>query len=845
MKKYRPEKIEKKWQKKWEESKIFQAADKSRRKKFYFLVEFPYPSGEGLHVGHCRSYIGLDILARKRRMEGFNVLFPIGWDAFGLPTENYAVKTGIHPIAATRKNTANFRRQSKKIGLSFDWSREINTTNPEYYKWTQWIFLQLFKKDLAYKAKMPVNWCPSCKIGLANEEVVEGKCERCGGQVVKKEKEQWMLKITKYAERLIKDLNRVDYPEKVKISQKEWIGRSEGWEIKFSLFFSGSSEKGRELENSVSVFTTRPDTLFGCTYLVLAPEHALIEKIKSRIKNYRQVKKYIEDSKNKIEKQRTAKEKGKTGIILRGVEAVNPANNRKIPIFIADYVLMNYGSGAIMAVPAHDQRDWDFAKLYNLSIIDVIVPQKVAEVRPHPFRVPADFRGGAYEGSGILINSGRFTGMKSGEAGERIGKWLFGQGVAERAVYYKLRDWVFSRQRYWGEPIPMVWCQKCGWQSLSEKDLPLKLPRVKEYKPTEKGESPLAKAEKWVRAKCPKCGGRAKRETDVMPNWAGSNWYYLRYCDPGNSEKLADFKKLKYWLGSNCRTGFPVRQLGGGVDWYNGGMEHTTLHLLYSRFIYKFLWDFGFVPKSIGPEPYKKRTSHGMVLAEKGKKMSKSKGNVVNPEEIIDNWGADTLRIYEMFMGPFEQAIPWDTKGVKGAKRFLDKVWKLQCKTVREGKIQEPKLESLINKTTRKVSDDIESLKFNTAVSSLMILANELGKQKEISLNHFSRFLIILSPFAPHISEELWQRFGFSGFCCQKKWIKRDLKKIKEDTINLIVQINGKVRAKIEVSADIPEKEAKETALSEKRVLKWTKSREIKKTIFIPGKLINFVVDKK
>ncbi len=799
MEKYRPEKIEKKWQKIWEEMDVFRALDKSKKPKYYVLVEFPYPSGEGLHVGHCRSYIGLDILARKRRMQGFNVLFPMGWDAFGLPTENYAIKTGIHPAIATKKNTTNFKRQQKNLGLSFDWKREINTTDPLYYKWTQWIFIQLFKKGLAYKAKMPINWCPSCKIGLANEEVIDGKCERCGKKATRKEREQWFLKITKYADRLIQDLDKVDYPERVKISQKEWIGRSEGAEIKFPI----------------PVFTTRPDTLFGCTYLVLAPEHPLIEKLKHKIRNYKQVKDYIEKSKKKIEKERIAEDKEKTGIELKGIKATNPVNNRKIPIFIADYVLMHYGTGAIMAVPGHDQRDFDFAKRYNLPIIEVIKPK---DSKYDPSKQ-------AYEGEGILINSGRFTGMKSEQAKQRITEWLTRKGSAKTAVHYRLRDWIFSRQRYWGEPIPMIKCEKCGWQPVPEKDLPVELPKVKGYKPTKSGESPLAKVKTWIKVACPECGNAGRRETDVMPNWAGSNWYYLRYCDSQNDKKLAGAKLLEKWMP---------------VDWYNGGMEHTTLHLLYSRFIYKFLWDIGAVPRGVGPEPYKKRTSHGIVLGEGGIKMSKSKGNVINPEQVIKEHGADAMRIYEMFMGPFEQMIPWDTKGVKGVRRFLQKVWQLSEKIQNpNAKIQNPKL---IHKTIKKVSEDIENLKFNTAVSALMILANGLEKQKEISEKDYSLFLILLSPFAPHITEELWERAGFKGMCCEQKWPKYDSKLVKEKKITLVIQINGKVRDKIEVEADISEKEAKKIALSRDKVLKYTRGKEIKKTIFISGKLINFVI---
>jgi len=830
-KRYNPQKIEQKWQKFWKREKIFQASDSSKKKKYYILVEFPYPSGEGLHVGHCRSYIGMDIVSRKRRMENFNVLFPMGWDAFGLPTENYAIKTGIHPRIVTRKNTANFRKQQEKLGLSFDWSREIDTTDPSYYKWTQWIFVQLFKKGLAYKAKIPINWCSSCKIGLANEEVVNGRCERCGTKVIRKEKEQWMLKITKYAERLIQDLDKVDYPERVKISQKEWIGKSKGVEIKFSI-----SKRWPEdgVQFSIPVFTTRPDTLFGCTYLVLAPEHPLIEKLKDQITNYRFVKDYIENTKKKIEKERIETDKEKSGIELRGVKAINPVNNREIPIFIADYVLMHYGTGAIMAVPGHDQRDFDFAKKYNLSIIEVIKP--FSKKKKLPLKAPLVVSDGsfkeAYEREGVLINSGRFIGMNSETAKERIKNWLEKKGLAKEVVYYKLRDWIFSRQRYWGEPIPLIFCQNCKkWVNVPEKDLPIQLPRVKDYKPTEKGESPLAEAKNWLNTKCPKCGAGAKKETDVMPNWAGSNWYYLRYCDPRNDKKLAKPKLLKYWMP---------------VDWYNGGMEHTTLHLLYSRFIYKFLWDIEAVPKSVGPEPYKKRTSHGIILGEGGIKMSKSKGNVINPDEVIKDYGADVMRVYEMFMGPFEQMIPWDTKGLKGIKRFLDKVWKLcsqflsQEKKKRKGS---PELEKLIHKTIKKVSQDIESLKFNTAVSSLMEFCNAWQIDRSaLGKKDFENFLKIFAPFAPYLSEEIWHQLGYRKSIHKQKWPKYSPKLVKEKIITLVIQINGKVRDKIEVEAGISEEEAKKIALSQEKIVKYTKKKKIKKTIFVPDKLINFVV---
>jgi len=806
--KYNPKKIESKRQKRFEELGLFKVLDNSKKPKFYTLVEFPYSSGEGLHVGHCRSYIGLDIISRKKRMQGFNVLFPIGWDAFGLPTENYAIKTGIHPAKATKKNTDNFRRQLKKLGFSFDWSREINTTDPSYYKWTQWIFIQLFKKGLAYKAKMAINWCPSCKIGLANEEVVNDKCERCGEKVVKKEKEQWMLRITKYADRLIDDLSKVDYPERVKISQKEWIGRSRGIEIKFQV--SGSSFQ-------IPVFTTRPDTLFGCTYMVIAPEHPLVEEIKNQIRNYRPVKNYIEKAKAKLERERISKVKEKTGIEIKGIKAINPVNNREIPIFIADYVLAHYGTGAIMAVPSHDQRDFEFAKKYNLPIIEVINPKN--EKRDYSQ---------AYEGQGVLVNSGRFSGMSSKNAGERIGEWLIKKRLADKKVHYKLRDWIFSRQRYWGEPIPMISCPKCGWQSVPEKELPVELPKVKEYKPDKKGESPLAKNEKWINVQCPKCKESAKRETDIMPNWAGSNWYFLRYCDPQNDEKLANPELLEYWMP---------------IDWYNGGMEHTTLHLLYSRFIYKFLWDIGAVPKAVGSEPYKKRTSHGIVLGEKGVKMSKSKGNVINPDHVIKEYGADTLRIYEMFMGPFEQMIPWDVKGLKGVRRFLEKVWKLgQRRVDSKEETANKKLESLIHKTIKKVSEDIEKMKFNTAVSSLMVLANEMEKQKNVSPEHYSLFLILLNPFAPYLTEELWEQSGFSEMCYNQKWPKYNPELIKEKKIILVVQINGKIRDRIEVKVGISEKQAKEVALEQEKIKKWINNKKIKKVIFVPDKLINFVI---
>ena len=854
MEEYNPRKIEEKWQKVWEEKDVFKALDKSKKPKFYLLVEFPYPSGDGLHVGHCRSYVALDILARKKRMAGFNVLFPMGWDAFGLPAENYAIKTGIHPVIATKQNSENFKRQQKMIGLSFDWLREINTSDTEYYKWTQWIFIQLFKNGLAYKGKMPINWCPSCKIGLANEEAVGGKCERCGAEVEKKEKEQWMLKITDYAERLINDLDLVDYPERVKISQKDWIGRSEGVEIIFKIY---------ESDLRIPVFTTRPDTLFSCTYLALAPEHFLIEKLKDRILNYSEVQEFIKDLENKTSASAKAAA-DKAGIELKGIKATNPANNQKIPIFAANYVLAQYGAGAIMAVPAYDERDFDFAKKYNLPIIDNKLD------------------------NGIIDTLER-------------------KGLGAKKVNYKLRDWIFSRQRYWGEPIPLVFCENCavkiknqkskiknkeginigeilnpGWVAASENDLPVELPDIKDYKPTDKGESPLAKDKKWVETKCPKCKGTARRETDVMPNWAGSNWYYLAYTMPRNPKSQipnskqiqnSKFKIQNYvWDKNKIKQWLPV-------DWYNGGMEHTTLHLLYSRFIYKFLWDIGAAPKEIGPEPYKKRTSHGMVLGEGGIKMSKSKGNVINPDEVIKKYGADTMRIYEMFMGPFDQAISWDENGIIGARRFLERVWNLSrklqiqnyksqinpkslpasatparmtrvsvsggLKPLQAGKIQNSKLDALAHKTIKKVGEDIEGLKLNTAVSALMILANEMDKEKEIPKNYYSQFLILLSPFAPHISEELWFESGFKGLCCQQEWPKYNPKLVKEEKINLVIQVNGKVRDRVEVVPGISEDEARKISEKSKKALKYLAGNKIKKIIFVPDKLVNFAIDKK
>ncbi|MFH1346689.1 MAG: class I tRNA ligase family protein [Spirochaetota bacterium] len=1015
------QKIERKWQKIWEKEKIYDAKDFSKKPKFYGLIEFPYPSGKGMHMGHLRSNTAMDIICRKRRMEGYNVLYPIGWDAFGLPTENYAIKTGIHPKLVTKQNTDIFRKQLKSFGFSFDWSREINTTDPKYYKWTQWIFLQLYKRGLAYKKKMPINWCSSCKIGLANEEVVGGACERCGTQAEQKEKEQWILRITKYADRLLEDLKNVDYLERIKVQQANWIGKSEGAVIEFviqSLNNAESTRKNAEgglrpsassLRNSavVKVFTTRPDTLFGATYLVLSPEHELLKNNELGIKNYEEVKKYIKKSISKPEEERLGLVKAptpkkgrgpdrnvgeKTGVELKGVKAINPVNKKEIPVFVADYVLGSYGTGAIMAVPAHDQRDWEFAKKFKLPIEQVIAPHfftnkgkdavrkdkptikrktvyvfifdpknkkylcldwekfgwhsgiiggveenenyiqaaereikeetgyqnvkfikyiggevhnnffaahkdvnryafgegmffeligdKKININPEdlkdhkPVWIDADKMGewlnllnfkymwqiletklDCFIGDGIVINSGKFSDMNSEKAKWEITKFVGGK----KETKYHLRDWIFSRQHYWGEPIPLIFCPACkkraenskfeirnsklpglttseslnpGWVPVPEKDLPVKLPEVKNYKPTDTGESPLAAIKNWVNVKCPKCGGPAKRETDTMPNWAGSSWYFLRYIDPKNDKKLADFKKLKYWAP---------------VDWYNGGMEHTTLHLLYSRFWNKFLYDIGAVPES---EPYKKRTSHGMILGEGGEKMSKSRGNVVEPDSLIKQFGADSVRLYEMFMGPFDQAIAWDHNGIAGTTRFISRVFGIgENRNIKRG-AKNPKLARLISQTIKKVGEDIEKMNFNTAVASLMIFTNEANGEKEIPLEIWEKFLIILAPFAPHVSEELWSDLksdsdkGRSKFKSihSEKWPEYDPKLIKEESFELIIQINGKVRDKISVSAGISKKEAENIAFASKKVKMWLKDDRVKKVIFVPNKLINIVV---
>lgn len=802
MKEYNPKEIEKKWQDIWEEKRIFEASNDTTKKKFYALIEFPYPSGQGLHVGHPRPYTAMDIVARKRRFEGYNVLFPIGWDAFGLPTENYAIKNKIHPRIVTEQNIKRFKEQLKSIGFSFDWSREVDTTDPKYYKWTQWIFLKLFEKGLAYKKEMPINWCPSCKVGLANEEVVGGKCERCGSDVVRKVKNQWMLKITEYADRLIEDLETVDYMDKIKAQQINWIGRSNGMEIDFKI--SGK-------EDVLRVFTTRPDTIYGATYMVIAPEHPIIDKYKDIIENMDEIEKYREYVSKKSDIERTELSKEKTGVEIKGLKAVNPVTNKEIPIWTSDYVLMSYGTGAIMAVPAHDTRDWEFAKKFNLPIVEVIKGGNVEEE--------------AYTDTehGIVVNSEIINGLEVKEAIEKISDWLEENGLGKRKVNYKLRDWVFSRQRYWGEPIPLVYCEKCGWVPVPEDELPVMLPEVEHYEPTDTGESPLANIREWVETTCPKCGGKAERETDTMPQWAGSSWYFLRYVDPHNDKALASKEALDYWLP---------------VDWYNGGMEHTTLHLLYSRFWHKFLYDIGVVSTV---EPYKKRTSHGMILGENNEKMSKSRGNVVNPDDIVREYGADTLRTYEMFIGDFEKSVPWSDNGVKGCRRFLERVWRLQ-EIVVPGDSYTKELETKIHKTIKKVSEDYETLKFNTAIAALMSLLNDFNSQGKITAADFKTFLILLNPVAPHITEELWQICGFKGMLHESKWPVYDEEKTIEEQIEMPIQINGKVRGTIMVPVDSTEDMIKEKIRENENLMRYLEGKQIVKEIFVKGKIYNIVV---
>ncbi|MDD6063080.1 MAG: leucine--tRNA ligase [Oscillospiraceae bacterium] len=800
MKNYDFKAAEKKWQQRWEESGVFHAKQDYSLPKFYCLVEFPYPSGQGLHVGHPRSYTALDIVARKKRLQGYNVLYPMGWDAFGLPTENYAIKNHIHPEIVTKNNVAHFKQQLQALGFSFDWSREINTTDPSYYKWTQWIFLQLFKKGLAYKKEMSVNWCTSCKCVLANEEVVNGVCERCGSEVIHKVKSQWMLKITEYAQRLIDDLDELNFIDRVKVQQKNWIGRSTGAEVTFTATTG----------DPIVVYTTRPDTLFGATYMVVSPEHPLIEKWADALTNMDEIRAYQNEAAHKSDFERTEVNKNKTGVELQGVRAINPVNGTEIPIFISDYVLVSYGTGAIMAVPAHDTRDWEFAKKFDLPIIEVV---KGGDVTKEAFTDCA---------TGVMTNSGFLTGLSVEDAKVKIIEWLTENGKGHKKVNYKLRDWVFSRQRYWGEPIPIVICPKCGYVPLDESELPLRLPEVESYEPTDNGESPLANLDAWVNCKCPHCGGDAKRETDTMPQWAGSSWYFLRYCDPHNDEALASKEALEYWTP---------------VDWYNGGMEHTTLHLLYSRFWHKFLYDIGVVPTK---EPYQKRTSHGMILGENGEKMSKSRGNVVNPDDIVNQYGADTMRLYEMFIGDFEKAAPWNSDSIKGCKRFLDRSWGLQ-NIVTDGEYR-PELMAEMHRTIRKVGEDIDNLKANTAIAALMSLLNKFYDSGKVTREELKTFTLLLNPFAPHMTEEMWETQGFGGVVTDQKWPEFDPDKCKEETVEIAVQVNGKVKARLNVDVNIDAADAIALAKAEEKVAAAMEGKTVVKELYVKGRLVNLVV---
>lgn len=800
--KYNHKVVEPKWQKVWEEKGVFHAEESSDKEKFYALIEFPYPSGQGLHVGHPRPYTALDVIARKRRMQNYNVLYPIGWDAFGLPTENYAIKNHVHPADVTAKNVARFKQQIQSLGISFDWSREINTTDPKYYKWTQWIFLQLFKHGLAYKKEMNVNWCTSCKCVLANEEVVNGVCERCGSEVVHKDKSQWMLKITAYAQKLIDDLDLVDYPERVKAQQKNWIGRSEGAEVDFK------TTEG----DTLTVYTTRPDTLFGATYMVISPEHPYIEKWADVLGNIDEIKAYQAEAAKKSDFERTEVAKDKTGVKLEGVKAINPLTGKEIPIFISDYVLVSYGTGAIMAVPAHDTRDWEFAKKFNLPIVEVVKGGE--DVNKEAFTDCA---------TGVMVNSGFLDGLSVEEAKVEIKKYLEEKGIGKAKVNFKLRDWVFSRQRYWGEPIPIVICDKCGYVPVDEKDLPLVLPKVDSYEPTDNGESPLAAMTDWVNTTCPCCGGPAKRETDTMPQWAGSSWYFLRYMDPHNDNAFASKDALKYW---------------SPVNWYNGGMEHTTLHLLYSRFWHKFLYDIGEVPTK---EPYMKRTSHGMILGEDGQKMSKSRGNVVNPDEMVDIYGADTLRLYEMFIGDFEKAAPWSTSGIKGCRRLVDRYWNLQDILV-DGDEYSSELESSFHKTIKKVNDDCENLKFNTAIATLMSLINEITAKGSITRKELATYTILLNIFAPHITEEVWavNKLG-EGLVCTQSWPSYDESKCVDSTVEIVVQVNGRIKSKLVIPVNAEKDAVLTMAKEEEKVASEIAGKNLVKEIYVPGKLVNIV----
>ena len=798
-KNYNFKEIESKWQKYWEDNNVFAAKNDYSLPKYYPLVEFPYPSGQGLHVGHPRSYTALDIVARKRRLEGFNVLYAMGWDAFGLPAENFAIKNKIHPSIVTQKNIANFKAQLKSLGMSFDWSREIDTTSPEYFKWTQWIFLQLFKHGLAYKKEMNVNWCTSCKVVLANEEVVNGVCERCSGKVVRKVKSQWILKITDYAQKLLDGLEEVDYGKRIKVSQQNWIGRSQGAKVLFNT----------TLGDKIEVYTTRPDTLFGVTYMVLAPEHELIKKWAPSIKNMSDINAYCEKAAQKSDFERQELNKEKSVVKIEGVKGINPVNGEKIPLYISDYVLASYGTGAIMSVPAHDSRDWEFAKKYNIPIKEVVLGGNVEKE--------------AFTGEGTIVNSEFLNGLSIAEAKNKMIEWLKEHKIGDTKVNFKLRDWIFSRQRYWGEPIPIINCEHCGYVPVPEDELPLELPKVENYQPTNDGESPLANIAEWVNVKCPVCGADAKRETDTMPQWAGSSWYFLRYCDPHNSNELASKEALNYWLP---------------VDWYNGGMEHTTLHLLYSRFWYKFLYDIGIVPTS---EPYARRTSHGLILGGNGEKMSKSRGNVVNPDEIIEQYGADTMRLYEMFIGDFEQSAPWNCDSIKGCKRFLDKVWRLP-EILTNGEEYTQKLEASFHKTIKKVTEDIESLKFNTAIASLMSLLNEINNIKSVNHKELKTYLILLNPFAPHITEEIWSDCNFGGHITDQKWPIFDETKCQESMVEIVLQVNGKIKDRITVAKDLTKDEVLKLVRENSNIVQAIGDKNIKKEIYVSNKLLNIVV---
>lgn len=827
---YNFKEVEAKWQKKWEKEGTFNAKQDFTLPKWYGLVEFPYPSGQGLHVGHPRSYTALDIIARKKRMQGYNVLYPMGFDAFGLPAENYAIKNHVHPKITTEKNVEHFRNQLKSLGFSFDWSREINTTDPNYYKWTQWIFIQLFKHGLAYKTTMPINFCTGCKVGLANEEVVNGVCERCGSPVVQKEKSQWMLKITEYAQRLIDDLDDLDFLDKIKAQQKNWIGRSEGAEVNFKI---------KDTDDTLLIYTTRPDTIFGATYMVVSPEHPFIKKYESKIENLKEVKEYQEKAAMKSDFERAELNKEKTGVEIKGIKVINPLTNEKIPVWISDYVLITYGTGAIMAVPAHDARDFEFAKKFNLPIKPVIIPKIKDEADKLQNEIEAKFQYNFSDSqerlnmemedpftdveNGIAVNSGFLNGLESKEAIKKATEYIEENKLGTKKVNYKLRDWVFSRQRYWGEPIPMVYCEECGWVPIPEEELPLKLPEIEDYEPGENGESPLAKQTDWIKTKCPHCGKDAKRETDTMPQWAGSSWYYLRYMDPHNDKEFVSKESLKYW---------------NNVDWYNGGMEHTTLHLLYSRFWHKFLYDINEVPTK---EPYQKRTSHGMILGGNGEKMSKSKGNVINPDDIVTEFGADSFRVYEMFMGPFDQTAPWSMESIRGCSKFLDRVWQMQEILTDENEYSK-EFESMIHKAIKKVTNDIEEMKFNTSVATFMTMVNEFTKSKKITRAEYKTFLQLLNPFAPHVTEEIWEQIGEKTEIAKTPWPKYDEAKTIDDEIEIPVQINGKLKATVTVTKDADKETIDKTVESNETISKLIEGKEIVKKIYVPGKIYNIVI---